>query len=87
MDAQTFTLPRSLIYDKAGNLWKTFIIGQAHPNHHLPQNEGIGVALDDSAVVIDMQSLHCTALQFRGMPYVVTDRDVFTVQNMRVKGR
>lgn len=87
MDAQTFALSRSLIYDKAGKLWKTFIIGKAHQDHHLPQNKGTGVPLDDSAVVIDMQALHCTALQFRGMPYVVTDRDTFTVQNMRVKGR
>ena len=87
MDSQTFTLPRQAIYDRAGKLWKTFIIGQAHSDHHLPANKGMGVSLDDSAVVIDMQALHCTALQFRGDPSIVAKREVFTVQNMRVKGR
>lgn len=87
MDAQTFTLPRTLIYDKAGNLWKTFLIGQAHPDHHLAGNKGTGVSLDDSFMVMDMQALHCTTGQFRGMAYEVADRDTFTVQHIRIKGR
>ncbi|HBC35659.1 MAG TPA: DUF1329 domain-containing protein, partial [Marinobacter adhaerens] len=36
MDAQTFTIPRTVSYDRKGSLWKTFTIGQAHPDHHLP---------------------------------------------------
>ena len=28
VDAQTFTLPRTLIYDRKGDLWKSWIIGQ-----------------------------------------------------------
>ncbi|MEL0083165.1 MAG: DUF1329 domain-containing protein [Gammaproteobacteria bacterium] len=87
MDAQTFTLPRSLIYDKADKLWKTFLIGQAHPDHHLPGNKGTGVSLDDSFMVMDMQSLHCTTGQFRGMAYEVADRETFSVQHIRIKGR
>lgn len=44
VDAQTFTLPRTLIYDRKGDLWKSWTIGQAHPDHHLAVNKGSGVA-------------------------------------------
>ncbi|KJS27407.1 MAG: hypothetical protein VR76_09295, partial [Pseudomonas sp. BRH_c35] len=43
MDAQTFTVPRTVSYDRKGAMWKTFTIGQAHPDHHLPVNKGSGV--------------------------------------------
>ena len=53
-----------------------------------PINKGKGVALDDYAVVIDIQANHCTTLQFKSQ---VTDDvnqpKLFSVQNLRKKGR
>ena len=88
VDAQTFTLPRTLIYDRKGDLWKSWTIGQAHPEHHDDVNAGSGVAIDDSFSMIDVQAQHCTTGQFKGQ--VVTElnpRSLFTVQNMRSTGR
>ncbi|MCG8502990.1 MAG: DUF1329 domain-containing protein [Sphingomonadales bacterium] len=88
VDAQTFTLPRTLIYDRKGDLWKSWTIGQAHPENHDDVNAGSGVAIDDSFSMIDVQAQHCTTGQFKGQ--VVTElnpRSLFTVQNMRSTGR
>jgi len=88
VDAQTFTLPRTLIYDRKGELWKSFIIGQAHPEHHLPINKGSGVSIDDSFSMIDVQAGRCTTGQFKGqVDPRLSPRTLFTVQNMRVRGR
>lgn len=88
IDAQTYTLPRTLIYDRKGDFWKSWIIGQAHPDHHLPKNKGTGVSIDDSFTMIDMQAKHCTTGQFKGQvdPSMNPQR-LFTVQNMRATGR
>ncbi len=66
VDAQTFTKPRTLIYDRKGDLWKTFQIGQAHPDNHDDVNKGTGVSVDDSFSMIDVQADHCTTGQFKG---------------------
>lgn len=88
IDAETFTLPRTVIYDRKGELWKTFIIGQAHPDHHLPINKGSGVSLDDSFMMLDVQGAHCTTGQFKGqVDSKMNPRKLFTVQNMRVTGK
>lgn len=88
VDAQTFTLPRTLIYDRNGKLWKSWQIGQAHPDHHLPKNKGSGVSVDDSFTMIDVQALHCTTGQFKGqVDPELNPRKLFTVQNMRASGR
>ncbi len=88
LDAQTMTMATMVVYDRKGDLWKWFPIGKAHPDHHDPANKGKGVALDDFAVVIDVQAKHCTTLQFRS---IITDDvnqpDLFTVQNLRKAGR
>jgi len=88
LDTQTATMSILTTFDRKGDLWKVFPIGKAHPDHHLPINKGKGVALDDYAVVVDVQANHCTTLQFKS---VITD-DVnqprlFTVQNMRKVGK
>lgn len=88
VDAQTFTLPRTLIYDRKGDLWKSWTIGQAHPDHHLAVNKGTGVSIDDSFSMIDVQASHCTTGQFKGQ--VVPELNppkIFTVQHMRSSGR
>jgi len=88
VDAQTFTLPRTLIYDRKGDLWKSWIIGQAHPDHHLPKNKGTGVAIDDAFSMLDVQAGHCTTGQFKGqVDPSLNPIKLFTVQNMRATGR
>ena len=88
VDAQTFTLPRTLIYDRKGDLWKSWQIGQAHPDHHLLKNKGTGVAIDDSFSMIDVQAGHCTTGQFKGqVDPSLNPTSKFTIQNLRASGR
>jgi hypothetical protein len=88
IDAQTFTIPRTLIYDRKGDLWKSFIIGQAHPDHHLEKNKGTGVSVDDSFSMVDVQAKHCTTGQFKGqLDPSMNPPKLFTVQNLRATGR
>jgi len=88
VDAQTFTLPRTMVYDRKGDLWKSWTIGQAHPDHHLEKNKGSGVSIDDSFSMVDLQAGHCTTGQFKGqVDPELNPRKLFTVQNMRAKGR
>lgn len=88
LDSQTMTMASLVTYDRKGDMWKWFPIGKAHSDHHLPINKGRGVALDDFAVVIDIQASHCTTLQFKSQ---VTDEgnqpQQFSVQNLRKQGQ
>jgi hypothetical protein len=88
LDSQTMTMASLVTYDKKGDLWKWFPIGKAHSDHHHAKNEGKGVALDDYAVLVDVQALHCTTLQFKS---IITDDvnqpNLFSVQNLRKSGR
>jgi hypothetical protein len=87
MDAQTFTVPRTVSYDRKGTMWKTFTIGQAHPDHHLPVNKGSGVSIDDSFSMIDVQAMHCTTGQFKGIvDPKLSPPEMFSVQHMRATG-
>ena len=65
-DAQTMGASRSVNYDRSGKLWKTFVIGKSLPDFHLPINKGSGIAIDDSFMMLDLQSQHCTTGQFKG---------------------
>ena len=88
IDAQTFTIPRNITYDRKGDMWKSWSIGQAHPDHHLPQNKGTGVAIDDAFTMIDMQAQHCTTGQFKGIvDPELTPANKMTVQNLRASGK
>lgn len=88
MDAQTFIIPRNITYDRKGDMWKSWLIGQAHPDHHLPVNKGTGVAIDDSFSMIDIQANHCTTGQFKGIvDPKLTPPSKMTVQNLRASGR
>jgi uncharacterized protein DUF1329 len=88
MDAQSFTIPLGSIYDRSMKLWKTFLIGQAHPDYHLPKNKGTGVYIDDSFSAIDVQAMHCTTGHFKGqVDPSMNPVELFTVQNMRATGR
>ncbi len=88
VDAQTFTLPRTLIYDRKGDLWKSWTIGQARPEAHDDVNHTSGVSIDDSFSMVDVQAQHCTTGQFKGQ--VVSELNPlkkFSVQNLRASGR
>lgn len=87
IDAQTFTIPRTVSYDRKGTMWKTFTIGQAHPDHHLPANKGSGVSIDDAFSMIDVQANHCTTGQFKGqVDPELSPASMFSVQHLRAKG-
>jgi len=63
IDAQTMFPVFGKIYDRADVLWKYAMGGLAHPDTHLESNRGSGVPMLDSSAVIDIQNMHCTALQ------------------------
>lgn len=84
IDAQVYNINRTLIYDRKGELWKSFTIGKSHPDHHQPINKGSGIAIDDSGSMIDVQSKHCTTLQFKGqVDPKQNPPSLFQVQNLR----
>ncbi len=88
LDAQTFTIPRQVMYDRKGDIWKTFIIGQANPLYHLPKNKNSGVSIDDSFMALDVQAGHCTTGQFKGqVDPKLNPTSKFTVQNLRKSGK
>jgi len=88
LDAETMTMASLITYDRKGDMWKWFPIGKTHSDNHHPANAGKGVALDDYAVVIDIQAEHCTTLQFKS---IITDDvnqpGLFNVQQLRKRGR
>jgi hypothetical protein len=87
IDAQTFTIPRAIAYDRKGSMWKTFTIGQAHADYHLPKNKGTGVSIDDSFSMIDVQASHCTTGQFKGqVDPELSPTQMFNVQHLRATG-
>jgi hypothetical protein len=87
VDAQTFTLPRTLIYDRKGELWKSWMICQAHPDSHLAKNKGTGVSIDDCFGMMDVQAQHCTTGQFKGqVDPALNPTKKFTVQHLRSGG-
>ncbi|MEH6628403.1 MAG: DUF1329 domain-containing protein [Motiliproteus sp.] len=88
IDAQTFIIPRNITYDRKGDMWKSWTIGQAHADYHLPVNKGTGVAIDDSFSMVDIQANHCTTGQFKGIvDPKLTPVSKMTVQNLRASGR
>jgi Protein of unknown function (DUF1329) len=84
VDAQVGTMPRTLIYDRGGKLWKSWLIGKTHPDHHLPSNAGSGVAIDDAFSMVDLQAGHCTTGQFKGLvDPAMSPASRFNVDSMR----
>lgn len=87
LDAETMTMASLVTYDRKGDLWKWFPIGKTHSDNHHPANKGKGVALDDYAVLLDIQAEHCTTLQFKS---IITDDvnqpNLFNVQQLRKRG-
>lgn len=87
MDAQTFQIPRTIIYDRKGDMWKSFTLAVSHPDAHLPINKGAGLGIGDSSTFVDVQASHCTTVQFKTIvDPSLSPADKFTVQNMRASG-
>ena len=87
-DSETATLPMVVLYDKKGDPWKYFPICKTHGDYHLAGNKDSGVAIDDCAVFLDEQAMHCTTLQFKS--YINAEENppsIFNVQNMRKRGK
>lgn len=84
IDAQVSSINRTLVYDRKGELWKSWTIGKSHPDAHLPINKGTGIAIDDAFSMVDVQTKHCTTGQFKGQvdPKQVPPA-MFQVQYMR----
>lgn len=85
MDAQTSEMGVVEIYDRKGTLWKILVIGWALNDRGVdPINGGKGADLGDVATMIDLQSRHCTTLQFRGrIDPSLASESLFNVQNLR----
>lgn len=64
-DSQTFVAPRTVIYDRANKLWKSWTIGHTSTESHLPSNKGKFAAIYDSFGMYDLQNQRCTTGQFR----------------------
>lgn len=84
IDAQVYNINRTLIFDRKGELWKSWTVGKSHPDSHLPINKGSGIAIDDSFSMVDLQSKHCTTGQFKGqIDPKLNPASLFSVQNLR----
>ena len=88
MDAQTATLPRIVIYDRAGKMWKTWFINETHSDNHLPANKGKDISVYDGFSMLDLQASHCTTGQFRTeLDPEANSPKTFTPQYLRSRGR
>ncbi|HIF17598.1 MAG TPA: DUF1329 domain-containing protein [Cycloclasticus sp.] len=88
IDAQTHIAIAGSNYDRNGQIWRVAIAGFSHPDYHLEQNKGSGVAIPSLISMVDVQANHCTTLK---MKTVINSNKVkskyFTVQSLRTKGK
>lgn len=88
VDAQSHAAAYGNLYDRNGKLWKIGYAAFAHPDTHLPENQGMGFPVVDAATMIDVQAMHCTTLQFKARAGAKgLDPNDFVVQALRAKGR
>jgi hypothetical protein len=65
-------------------LWKVWLVGKSHSDHHLALNKGAGIGIDDAYSMVDIQAKHCTTGQFKGqVDYKQNPPSLFQVQNLR----
>ena len=87
-DAQLGSLPRIVIYDRAGKIWKTWFINHTGSDQHLDSNKGKNVSIYDGFGMIDLQAQHCTTGQFRTqIDPPENDTKSFTPQYLRTRGQ
>ena len=88
VDAQTHAPLLGLFYDRSGDIWRVAIAGLSHPDSHLAQNKGSGVAIASLVSTIDVQAKHCTTLKMKTMINLDNEKqNDFSVQALRLKGR
>ncbi len=84
VDAETYALSLNEIYDRKGELWKTFIIAYTDSDSHMEKNAGRGVAINDGFSIIDVQAKRCTTGKFKvHLDQAMSPTRLFSVQNMR----
>lgn len=88
VDAETHIPVAGRYYDRNQKIWRIAIAGFSHPDHHLKQNKGSGVAIPSLISMIDVQANHCTTLKMKTRinDISVKQKD-FTVQALRSKGK
>lgn len=83
-DAQTNTIAVALIYDRKGELWKVALLGKSHPDQQLPENKGVGIPIDDSGTMIDVQARRCSTGQYKSqIDPKLNPSTLFQVQQLR----
>ena len=88
LDAQTFAFSRINIYDRGGELWKMWFIGQGPDYAHIPENKDRGVPVYDGFGMMDIQAMHCTTGHFRTEIHPErVDTKRFTPQYLRAVGK
>ena len=88
IDAQTHIPIAGRHYDRNSQIWRIGISAFSHPDEHLEQNKGSGVAIPTLISMIDITAKHCTTLK---MKTKINDPSVklkdFTVQSLRSRGK
>jgi len=88
IDAQTHIPIAGRHYDRNNQIWRVGISAFSHPDEHLEQNKGTGVAIPTLISMIDVAANHCTTLK---MKTKINDSSVkqkdFTVQSLRSRGK
>lgn len=87
IDSQSMVVPRTIIYDRAGKVWKPWSIAYTPSRFHLPQNKEKFGAVYDGFSMFDKQANHCTTGHFRtetGQKY--SPPEMFTPQYLRNGG-
>lgn len=88
VDSQTHIPIAGRYYDRSKKIWRIAISGFSHPDYHLEQNKGSGVAVPTLISMIDVEAKHCTTLKMKTRinSQSVKQKD-FTVQSLRSRGK
>ncbi|KXJ48397.1 MAG: DUF1329 domain-containing protein [Cycloclasticus sp.] len=88
IDAQTHIPIAGRHYDRNNKIWRMGISAFSHPDEHLEQNKGTGVAIPSLISMIDVAANHCTTLKMKTKinDSTVKQKD-FTVQSLRSRGK
>lgn len=63
---------------------QVLMVGKSHSDHHLAQNKGMGIGVDDGFSIVDVQSRRCTTAQFKGrVDPKLSPPEMFQAQYMR----
>jgi len=88
VDSQTHIPIAGRYYDRSEKIWRIAISGFSHPDEHLGENKGSGVAIPSLISMIDIEAHHCTTLK---MKTHINDKSIrqkdFTVQSLRTRGK